>query len=379
MGCKQYKGNPDKEQAITTIYINPEINRKIGLDDLYSDYQFIRLETNTNALIGFVDKLEIFHDRIYIFNRSASGSSIFCFNNQGKFLYKIANHGQGPGETVFMMDFSINKNNNTLWIGDDARKILEYDLDGHFIKEYRTGFSINNIACIDSNDDLFAIRFGYYKDKNYGFAIYSLQNDRAIAHRMYASDFERICGGESMSFCGKNLLYGFGFTDTLFQVTNQNFIPLYALDFGKHRIPKEMYSNKISKNFIAEINKPSNEYAGLITRAIENESYLKFMYSFCGKNQISVYSKSRKKIINISNVLIDDKENDISQFLIHNEGDTCFSIIYPHQLIDTYDEGANQVELYGICKNVNQLKSELKPDDNPVVIVGKINYNLLFK
>jgi len=379
MGCNQSNNKTKEGIGITTIEINPEINRKIDIDVLYSDYQFIRLETNENTLISFAHKLEIFQDRIYIFNRRVSGGAIFCFNKQGKFLYKIANHGQGPGETVFMMDFSINKKNHTLWIGDDARKILEYDLDGHFIKEYRTDFSINNITCMESDSDLFAIRFGYYKDKNYGLAIYSLHNEKTIAHRMYASNFERIVGGESMSFYGKDLLYCFGFTDTLFQVTTQNFIPIYALDFGKHKILKEMYGDEISKNFIADINKPSNKYAGLITNAIKDEDFLKFMYSYCGENQLSIYSDRDRKVINISKIIIDGKESAVSQFLIQNEGDKFYSVISPNSLIDSSNEKEIQAKPFGIYKDINQLKSELKSDDNPILIVGKINYDLLLK
>jgi len=138
-------------------------------------------------------------------------------------------------------------------------------------------------------------------------------------------------------------------------------------------------NNSNNKNIVTELNNPSNSYAGLITNAKKDGKYLKFLYNFCGNHQIAIYSENEKKTVNISEILIDNKENIISQFLINNEEDTYVSVIYPNLLIDTYDDIGENIKQYGIYRDVNQLKSELKADDNPVIIIGKVNFDSLFR
>ncbi|MDR1745975.1 MAG: 6-bladed beta-propeller [Tannerella sp.] len=379
-GCKKQERDITSLEKIESIAVNPMNSLTVTLNDLYSDCAFIKLETVSESLLSGVNSLYVFNNRIYIYN-NRNGGGIYCFDMQGKYLYKIANIGQGPGETTFMMDFCIDESNDRMWIADNYMKILKYDLNGHFIQEYKTDFAIHNIEYLPGSDDLLVIRFGYYEDKNYEVGVYSLASKQLLNHKDYASKFEQIVGGSHTMFPYRNnLVYAFGFTNTVFYIDAKGIHPQYALDFGKCKVPENLLKEMDNKNLVVELNKPSNNYAGLISRCIETDEYITFHYSFRNENRISVYSKQSGVEKSLEKVMIDNQAQPVSDFLLTHTDSCYYSVIYPHNLLQT-TAGKAEIESaanYGVYKNLDALRSVLKEDDNPVIVCGKSNLQALF-
>ena len=203
-GCnKQQKSKTDVVPSISVDFAYSQPN--LELNDIAKSISFIRLETNSDCLLRGISKVEIHDGRIYIFDSSYPGN-LYCFDFHGKFMFKVGERGNGPGEYVSLLDFAVDIENKCLWLGDDAKKILKYDLYGIFLEQHITDFSIKNLCIIDAKEGLMAIRLGYYKDKDYSFIIYSMKEEkilyqkesenlniiRTIATRVFSNSEERI-------------------------------------------------------------------------------------------------------------------------------------------------------------------------------------------
>jgi hypothetical protein len=363
---------------VSIISVNPRESKAVTIDAIYGDHAYIQLETTPQSLLSGIGSLHVYKDRIYIFD-NGNIPAIFCFDMQGKFLFKIANHGQGPGETERIAQFCIDETCDFIWIADNFQKILKHDLDGRFIQEYRTDCAIKDRACVPGSQDLLAIRFGYYEGKHYEAGIYSLSNQRVLTHKDYATDFERIVGGSTvMSEYRENLVYASGFTDTLYYMDEKGFHPRYAFDFGKYKIPIDMIQGKDNRKFVVEFRDPSRNYAGLIGQPIETDEYVTFLYSFRGENRLSIYSKESKTVRTLDKILVDNEEQNIASFFETYHDGYYYSVISP---VDISGISEDNVEIsgYGVYNDLVSLKSALHADDNPVIVFGKSNIHTLFE
>jgi hypothetical protein len=376
--CNRQGSNRVLPAGVVSIPVYPAESRTVTIDDIYAGCTFIRLETNPESLLSYVNTMRIYKNRIYLYD-NGNKPAVFCFDMQGKFLFKIAGQGQGPGEAGYIAKFCIDGANDLLWIADNFRKILKYDLDGHFIQEYRTDFAINDIACLPGSKDLFAIRFGYYENHNYETGVYSLSGKQILTHRDYASTFERIVsGGAVMSEYRGNLVYASGFTDTLYYMDETGFYPQYAFDFGKYKMPEDIIRGKDNRNIVVELNNPANNYAGLIAQPIETDEYVTFNYSFGGEHRISIYSKEQKAVRTLDKILMDNEELFLPAFFMTCHEGCYYSAIYPEN-ISGIMEAQTETSGYGVYGNFAALKSALKADDNPVIVFGKSNIHTLFQ
>lgn len=85
--------------AQTTIDLAKSIKYEpkiILLSEIASDVQYIPLETNDNCLIGGELNISISGNDIIAADHQTR--SFYRFNNSGKYINKIGNQGQGPGE-----------------------------------------------------------------------------------------------------------------------------------------------------------------------------------------------------------------------------------------------------------------------------------------
>ena len=79
----------------------------VSFYDIFLKQEMIPLETNSESLVREISKIEVFKDNLYIWDYTLS--TIFVFNNQGNYLYKLSKKGHGPGEYLDISDFFIQK------------------------------------------------------------------------------------------------------------------------------------------------------------------------------------------------------------------------------------------------------------------------------
>src|SRR5690554_7503187 len=125
LSCNQ---RPQNDTDVKEYLIPVSENGDILLSDIVGDYKIVPLETKENSLLGEIQKVELYDEKIFILSRN----QIFVFEQNGKFIQKTNRTGRGPGEYIEIKDFDIFS--ETLFILDrTGQNVLEYDLKGRHI------------------------------------------------------------------------------------------------------------------------------------------------------------------------------------------------------------------------------------------------------
>lgn len=114
---------------------------------------YIQLETVDDCLIGKVRDVIIADSFIFVLDRNPS--AIYIFNRSGKYLRKIDRKGEGPGEYPLIYQFTYNKKRQSISVYSTlVYKIIEYDLYGNLINEFKLDYFIADLHQFDNGDYL---------------------------------------------------------------------------------------------------------------------------------------------------------------------------------------------------------------------------------
>ncbi len=207
----------------------------------------IGLETTDSSLIYDICALE-YHDGALIINsrdflRKFDGTS-------GKYLGDIAKRGEGPGEYSFVARFWERNDTFNVW-DNNERLLFHYLPTGEFIgteSPFHNGDSVKSVPQF----------FIEYPGKGF-FTINTFTDGTTAKNPRYSYYDENMCfvrdlPGREMtdgSFMtdrayydceGERILTWEALKDTLFVLTPEQIIPIYAFEFGKYSMPDEIQS-----------------------------------------------------------------------------------------------------------------------------------------
>ena len=264
VACSSNKG----QDNLITIPIDPTSSQSVDWEQLFdtASMQVIPLETTDQSLLAWVDRV-IITDTLYSFS---SDNSIYTFNQNGKFLFKIAHQGRGPGEYLVLDDFYIDEDNHYYILDNNSFKIIEYSPKGEFVDEINTG--LFGLAFTKISNDLWAIYIGSSKSPSSHCRLnYFSKQERKIIH-----EFIEISDNElnwrhfkdNNNFIprdSKNLFFTYSLNDTIYQLTEKELIPCYRFECGKHQMPQKMLKDSYNDvtDFIETIK--NHDYVARIT------------------------------------------------------------------------------------------------------------------
>jgi len=108
----------------------------IPLSEMFSEVRLVTLETTSESLISDITQIAYHESRFYILD--SRQQMIFCFDENGKFIFRIAAQGNGPGEYNYLTDINVDAKKGQLMLLDPAvARVHYYDLDGNFLKTVR--------------------------------------------------------------------------------------------------------------------------------------------------------------------------------------------------------------------------------------------------
>ena len=119
----------DKGTAISVGEPMPAIKAS----DMVEEYMYIPLETTPQSLMGMVQDVEFYNDRIYI--HDVETNMVYIYDKSGRYLCKIGEKGGGPGEfSTLLYGFMIDSYANRLLVYDQGKRRMNYfSLDGAFL------------------------------------------------------------------------------------------------------------------------------------------------------------------------------------------------------------------------------------------------------
>ena len=96
--------------------------------------RYVKLETDSNCLIGQVKKIVYSHQLYYILN--GHSDRICIFDRDGKFLSRLYNQGEGPDAYTLINDFTVNPSDSAVTILDSSqKKLLTYNSDWKLVNK----------------------------------------------------------------------------------------------------------------------------------------------------------------------------------------------------------------------------------------------------
>ena len=209
----------------------------ITADNLITDIQYIPLETDSNCIIGHIDKMLANNNRLYILDKNGA-KKLFVFDLNGKFIQSIGKQGKGPDEYIQLVDFSVNEEKGEIVLLDNYREILVFDLQGRFIKSKqlsRTNF-FQNLCCYKNDYYLSTSNLIGNADKysifkySYGFDEHKLLEFSNYCDFIHPIDNPISCNTESLYYLDV-------FTTTLYEKGEDGFAKKYLFDFGGKYMP----------------------------------------------------------------------------------------------------------------------------------------------
>jgi hypothetical protein len=204
------------------------------LTDIYDNIDSIRtipLETTDESLIGHIERTFIVNDTLFVADYYKT-KSVFAFDLQGRFLYKIHKVGQGPGEYQSINMVQIDENGISIndWL---SWKLIKYDLHGKLLFEKRLDPHPHDF--IEMDDHGMLLSYDTYSEQTPYRLVFT---DTALQWKETAMPQlnDREKGSEIISAFQKlkdgNILYHIWLNDTVYQISpDRKIIPKYHLGF----------------------------------------------------------------------------------------------------------------------------------------------------
>ncbi|MGL5705611.1 MAG: 6-bladed beta-propeller [Tannerellaceae bacterium] len=132
---------------------------QVALEDIpehrIKEKKFVLLDDSQYPLQE-LDKIKIFGNHIYVVDNK---KEFLKFSDDGVFISKIGNRGQGPGEYIQISDFTIDKNENVhLLDGNGSRdRVFIYNTNGEFQSSHNLPFEADILTCIANGGYLFGL------------------------------------------------------------------------------------------------------------------------------------------------------------------------------------------------------------------------------
>ena len=293
IGCNQRASKIYDADSIKITVDSENYQEKIYYSQLFDSVKYILLENCDHCLIGNIDKITFYGNRFYILD--SKQNILFAFSDTGKLLWKIDKRGNGPGEYLYIRDFDLT--DNSLYLFDPRRNILEYDLSGNFIKNY----PVNNIfgTSILVNNALFYFNTCNNPSGEGDYHLLIMDN--------YGQNFnngipitQKNLIGKCVTFNQRNsflryhdkIRFFMPFSTKVFSIKEDSISIQYDFDFKDKNIPEKFFDHNTYEDL-----KNNSSYAYGLNSFWENNSYLSFIINFNSNTWDVLYSKTENKFI----------------------------------------------------------------------------------
>lgn len=339
----------------------------VKMSNLVRDYSLIRLETQENNLIADATMVHVWNNRIFILDTYSTNKGVYVFGMEGEYIGRIGGVGQGPGEYIFPVSMSIDKEGNKLIVKDGAKnRLLFYSLSDYTcLEEINIPFYSNCVEYLAPNRLIWYVGSGC---ANVGEDTKHIQ-----ITDMKATPISRHMNRENLP---KRGLYN---VSTYFHGINDEM-------YFHHPFSNEMYcydieTDSVRMRYILQwdgLTFPSKEYVVRnsedIVNQLKQDGYISFYdihenserllcYFGAGKDKyIGVYSKKQREGFYTN---IEDIEDDLGLLKyvrpksIYN--DSFVSVVYTEEL----DKLKENSILYPLLKEVDS------DGGNPIVVIYK--------
>lgn len=238
-------------QSVTKLHVDIDNFNGGTVSEVFKNVHFIPLETTKESIVGTITQLEVTEDNFII--SDVQTNSIFFFNREGQFEFKIKAHKPDR----FIGNFAIDEINNKLVVQTEVDVINVFDLKGNYIKRVKLPFTFRSVFLFKNGTILYNV------DKPSKAA----KEDTTLYDLRYATDYDHFFE-ESFPYNPKVEFWEYNtFTNPFPHISGNDSVlfslpfhyNIYALhDTGIYHIYKFLFPAKYS----VPINFNSKKFAG---------------------------------------------------------------------------------------------------------------------
>ncbi len=172
--------HPGKAQLEIDLYPAYQKRDSYPLSKIAESLDYIPLETTENNLLGeYLQTICLTSEGIFAFDYA---QGVYRFTHDGKFINKIGRVGRGPSECVKPIGMVLDSISKFIILLDHD-KLVKYDYDGKFIKNYKLNFGANEILLAKDRKLLLNDMFYNYQKTSDRFSVhfFSLETGKTIS------------------------------------------------------------------------------------------------------------------------------------------------------------------------------------------------------
>jgi hypothetical protein len=364
--CTDLKNKADKKEIVSeVIKVNDEKDRgKTIASDIFPLFDFIKLETNDEAIFGNIERIIFYNDRIFILDSEVAGK-LLAFDRSGKYITTVGGKGKGPGEIIYPMDFYIDTLKKTINILDMGTSIKVYSLATdcfEILNSSEIPATIGSFKTAPLPDNKRAFITG---GKNPELCIADKSFKNLDFYFPYTSRKFSILLREGLNYGNKNVIFRRYANDTIYNLSEGKPTPYRVFDFNQ----PVSYNELVNLSESAQ-NEMLTKYS-LINLYFESDSQFYLKYSINSKEFFylrnpkgEIYHFSKEKINNdlfgTKNLYCIGVDQYTKSFVF------MITPSYLLKLVQTKPESLHPESL----NKLNQL--HLKEDDNYVLVMLKM-------
>lgn len=373
--------DPQQLLEVNKISVAPLDARQIPLSDIFENIKYIPLETSEKSLLGVVSKVQVSDEHLFF----QTEKELLVFTRNGKFDYKISKTGKGPGEYALFIDFWVDTQNRTIDILDGRLgKTIIYDWNGFYLKEQN--HAIKGFSLVKWDEAEYFIYTAGQLNANSTSKLNFIQANTLVWEQfpIQPNEYDFLYFGGVNNFYyahpAKKLNFLYTTNDTIYELTEKGASPRMIIDFGEHKIPQEIISQKYEDvaDFVFSMRK--TDYAYGYYSFNETENHIVFGFAYKEKLYLVFYQK-QSGTTKIASSFLDDlnikgtvQDINFGKLPYANINNKLFFILHPFDFItgmDSIKERLSEQDWASYKKehpDLIQIYARLKLDDNPLLV-----------
>ena len=309
-GCdstKNTKISPTYINEMEVINIDPKKATTFNFSEAFSRIEFVELETSEECLIGEINRIIIHNNRIIILDEMSE--SVYTFDMNGHYMYKISAQGNGPQEySSISSEMFIDTINNHLIL--PANDVMYFDLeDGSFVKREKDFLRSENAFVAPGTFAYFLYFANWYEYKENLLIVDNNKVSKYMPIPQYMEGVSVI--REDMAVFNaynneRSLYFIEPFNDTIYRILPNTLKAVKYVDFGNHKVTPSVLSRYAENDDLKSIMlNPNSDYCSSINHFFETDIFYYFSYNYKSSGYTYFYNKIKNEAIH-SKAYFDD-------------------------------------------------------------------------
>ncbi|MDD4645262.1 MAG: 6-bladed beta-propeller, partial [Bacteroidales bacterium] len=343
----------------------------VKLSEIANGITYIKLETTRDC---FFTPSQFIIRGNYIFAKDRDNGKVFLFNRQGKFISEISSIGKGPLEHLGAYNIQSTPTGDKIFLFSKAsNRVSCYSVGNKKISDVPVKYPSWSFAPLANDQLIFLSPFGFPSPDSSAFFFY-LQNNKGNVTKKYKTKKNIPIGGAieigNFFINPRNTLAYQQLCDTVFEISDKgDFTPRYLLDFGKSRMPDEVWNERVNYHEV------QYDYINWV-RLVETKNSLFVNFVYQKTTRVGLISLNDGKLRGFKT----DKglvENDLDGgpdfWPVDTDGSNeVYRYLQPVNLTQQWRSGEFKDKKFKSQAAHDQfikMVTSLKEDDNPVVMI----------